>query len=531
MLRLAALTVVRRPGESAVLGAFLSVTLGLSVFLAVYRSTLDRSRRDELAYAAPTDFRLAEDLGGLVPVTAVPLRAYPGQTKLPVLRLSGNAPRPSGSVSFTLLGLPASSLPILDGWRDDFSSLSPRAIAARLAARTDTRFRAIPLPRRGGLTVPMAASGDPLDISATFVSATGTFKSVQVATTADRVLRLRRPAGMRAPRLVGLGFEPGGFRLRGNPQAGELRDIVAVGKIELGPAHGLDFRRFVGSGGITARVTGRTARLRFAVGTNEPARFALREPTAGHPVPVAVSPAIAAGAGKGGLLPLDVLGARVVTRVVAVVRHFPTTHGDVVLADRGTVATAINAVSPGPPFYNEVWIDDPAPARVAAELEGTRFRVLDITSREALAATSRSSTVARAARLLLAAGALAGLALTLLGVALAATTELRRRRGELLDLEAQGMEPRALAAFVRLRILLVSCVGACVALAAGVVLSLLVVETVRIALGDSSPDPPLVIDLDWPLLLGSGAGVVVAVALIADGVARLQLRRMHGART
>jgi hypothetical protein len=530
VLRLSALTVVRRPGEAAVLGAFLSVVLGLAVFLTVYRSTLDRSRRDELAYAAPTQFRVAENLSSLVPVTSVPLRDLPGKTKLPVLRLSGDAPRPTGSLGFTLLGLPASSLPGLDGWRGDFSSLSPRAIAARLAARTDTSFQAIPLPPRGELSVPMAATGDPVDISATFVSATGMFKTVQVATTAERVLRLRRPAGMRAPRLVGLGFEPGGFRLRGNPQAGELRDIVAVGKIELGPAHGLDFRRFVGSGGITARVTGRIARLRFAVGTNEAARFAVRQPTAGHPVPVAVSPAIAAGAGKGGLLPLDVVGARVVTRVVAVVRHFPTTHGDVVLADRGTVATAIDAASPGPPFYNEVWIDDPAPARVAATLERSRFRVLDVTSRETLAAASTSSTIARAARLLLAAGALAGLALTLLGVALASTTELRRRRGELLDLEAQGMEPRALAAFVRLRILLVSCVGACVALATGVVLSLLVVETVRIALGESSPDPPLVLDLDWPLLLGGCAGVVAAVALVADGVARLQLRRMHGAR-
>jgi hypothetical protein len=463
-------------------------------------------------------------------VTSVPLGEIPGTTKLPVLRLSGDAPRPSGNVGFTMLGLPAGSLPVLEGWRDDFSSLSPRALAAKLAARGDTSFQAIPLPPSGELTVPMAASGDPIDISATFVSATGTFKAVQVATTADRVLRLRRPAGMPAARLVGLGFEPGGFRLRGNPQAGELRDIVAVGKVELGPVRGLDFRRFVGSGGVTARATRRTARLRFAVGTSEAARFAVRQPTAGRPVPVAVSPDVAAGAGAHGLLPLDVVGARVVARVAAVVRHFPTTHGDVVLADRGTVATAINAASPGPPFYNEVWIEDPAPGRVGTELERPRFRVLDVTSRETLAATSRSSTVARAARLLLAAGALAGLALTLLGVALAATTELRRRRGELLDLEAQGMEPRALAAFVRLRILLVSAVGACVALAAGIVLSLLVVETVRIALGDSSPDPPLVLDLDWPLLLASCAGVVAAVALVAEGVARLELRRLHGAR-
>lgn len=167
---------------------------------------------------------------------------------------------------------------------------------------------------------------------------------------------------------------------------------------------------------------------------------------------------------------------------------------------------------------------------MVATLERSQFRVLDVTSRATLAAASTSSTIARAARLLLAAGALAGLALTLLGVALASTTELRRRRGELLDLEAQGMEPRALAAFVRFRILLVSCVGACVALEAGVVLSLLVVETVRVALGDSSPDPPLVLDLDWPLLLGGCTGVVAAVALVADGVARRGLRRMHGAR-
>jgi hypothetical protein len=529
VFRLSALTVVRRPGEAAVLAAFLSITLGLSLFLAVYRSTLERSRRDELAYAAPTAFRLTESLSSLVPVSSVRLRELPGATKLPVLRLSGDAPRPSGSVSFTLLGVPARALPVLDGWRNDFSALSRSAIAAKLATRRDTSFEAIPLPR-GGLAVTMAASGDPVDISATFVSASGSFKTVQVATSGDRVLRLRNPAGMRAPRLVALVFEPGGFRARGNPQAGQLRDIVAVGKIALGPTRAVDFRRFIGSGGITARTTGRTARLRFAVGTVETARFALRQPMAGHPIPVAVSPGIAAGAGARGLLPLDVLGTRIVARIVAVVRHFPTTHGDVVVADRGTVATAINAASPGPPFYNEVWIDDRAPNDVARKLERSQLRVFDVTSREALTAASTSSTVARAARLLLAAGALAGLALTLLGVALASTTELRRRRGELLDLEAQGMEPRALAAFVRLRILLVSCVGACVALAAGIVMSLLVVETVRIALGDTTPDPPLRLDLDWPLLLGGFAGVVAAIAVVADGVARRQLRSMHRAR-
>ncbi|HYZ78435.1 MAG TPA: hypothetical protein VE596_13785, partial [Gaiellaceae bacterium] len=145
VLRLSALTVVRRPGEAAVLAAFLSITLGLSLFLAVYRSTLERSRRDELAYAAPTAFRLSESLRSLVPVTSVPLGDIPGATKLPVLRLSGNAPRPSGGVSFTLLGVPARALPVLDGWRGDFSALSPRAIAAKLAARRDTSFEAIPL--------------------------------------------------------------------------------------------------------------------------------------------------------------------------------------------------------------------------------------------------------------------------------------------------------------------------------------------------------------------------------------------------
>ena len=56
----------------------------------------------------------------------------------PVLRLSGNVSRAGGRTGITVLGLDADAIPTLNGWRSDFSALSPRA----------PRRRASPLRRR-----------------------------------------------------------------------------------------------------------------------------------------------------------------------------------------------------------------------------------------------------------------------------------------------------------------------------------------------------------------------------------------------
>jgi hypothetical protein len=380
------------------------------------------------------------------------------------------------------------------------------------------------------LRIPLRADGEPLDIGMTFVSRTGVFEEADAGSTHDRELRARIPTDLPGARLVGFTFRVGDTGLHENAQAGEFRDDVAVGTLTLGPVPWLDFRDFRATGGLDTRSSAHGTRLRYAVGTSEDSRLQVRQPTDGHLVPVAVSPALAAAAGRRGVLPLDVVGTRVVTRVVAVVRHFPTVHGHLVLADRGAIATALDAAEPGPPFYNEVWLDDPHPDRVAAILERPRFRVLDIQSRLAVEDRETGSTSARGAALVLGIAAVAGLALALVALSLAAFAELRERRAELLDLEAQGLDPRAIVAFVRWRIVLGAGLGIAVAVAAGVALALLVVKTVRVAADLSRPDPPLLLDIDWLLVAAGALVAIVVVAVVSGRIARRAVKRMAGAR-
>ena len=77
------------------------------------------------------------------------------------------------------------------------------------------------------------------------------------------------------------------------------------------------------------------------------ARFRARQPTDDHPVPIVTSPRLAAAAGPGGVLPLDVATSTIVGRVVGVVRRLPTVDENVVMADGPTLATALNTASPG----------------------------------------------------------------------------------------------------------------------------------------------------------------------------------------
>jgi hypothetical protein len=93
--------------------------------------------------------------------------------------------------------------------------------------------------------------------------------------------------------------------------------------------------------------------------------------------------------------------------------------------------------------------------------------------------------------------------------------DLRDERGELFDLEAQGARPSGLRQHVRLRsggVLALGVVGG-VALAA--VLSVLVVAVGRVTANGRLPEPPLLLDVDWRLLLaGLAAYLLCATALV-----------------
>ena len=87
-LRLAAVSLARNPGRSAIAVSFLIVSIGLAAFAGAYRSTLTRNQADEAAYAVPLTATLQEDFTqGVYPLEAAPLarlrEARPGRHGLP----------------------------------------------------------------------------------------------------------------------------------------------------------------------------------------------------------------------------------------------------------------------------------------------------------------------------------------------------------------------------------------------------------------------------------------------------------------
>ena len=77
-LRLAALSLARRPGRAALVVVFLVVCVGLGLFAQTYRTTLRAGQADEAAFAVPLDFSVTETGGTLVsPLEAAPLGALP----------------------------------------------------------------------------------------------------------------------------------------------------------------------------------------------------------------------------------------------------------------------------------------------------------------------------------------------------------------------------------------------------------------------------------------------------------------------
>jgi len=529
--RLAALSIARRPGDAGALVAFVAAALGLALFLGVYRSTLVRSQHDQVLYAAPSDALISEDLRQLVPVNSIPLARFPGRQKIPVLRASGNVPQLANGGAFTLLGVPASALSSLSGWRHDFSGLSIAEIERRLRPSVDPHFRAIPLPSRNRILLPVRSDGEPVDVAATLLSPNGTFTEVDLGDTGGRSLELTVPAGFRAGSLVGLVFRPTDTGPQASGQIGGFFDNVSVGSLRIGPVPWIDFSGFEGVNGIDAQASGHTVAIRYAVGTKDVARLRTKQPTDGRLVNVVVSPQLARAAGARGVLPVALLDTQVLTHVVGVIRHFPTVDGNVVLADQQTVATALNAAEPGPPFYNEIWVDDPDRARLQRQLEMPAMEVMSIVDRSRLADHAQLSPVVRSARELLAVALVIAVLLAVLGIVLAVSSDVRARRWEILDLSAQGLDRHSIIRFTRARLLLACGFSALLAVGLGLALAAVTVRLIRIAADIETANPPPLVTADWPAL-GIGAVVVAAAAIVlVNVVTAAQVRRLEGSRT
>ncbi len=506
-LRLASLSLARHPGQATVAATFLVASIGLALFAAVYRSTLLTGQVDEAAYAVPAPYIAAEDLSQLVPV----LHAWHGPAT-EVLRETGNVP---AGVSFGFLGLPATALPTIGGWRSDFSRSSLPSLAAAIAPTADTSLVTAALPAGSSFRLPAATTGNLVAIRAFFRSPVGDIVGVPLGTVRPgRSTVLSGAIPYTHARLVSLELDiVNSGRITAN--AGTGLQPSARGSLRLGTPH-VDgtalpqlFANWIGTGGAAQQSNGK---VRYSLTPDLVARFRPRQPTDGFPLPVLATPGVASAAGPDEIVPLSVEGETIRAHIAAVVTRFPSIVGEAVIADRATAAAILDTRSPGLGTTNELW---------AQTLRGRAPTTVEVTTRAAVLADLRADPLARGALLTLAATSLLALALALVGLILGVVADRRDDQGELFDMEAQGASPATLRMHLRLRALLVAAFGVVGAVATGAVLSALVLSLVAVTASAAAPEPPLRLMPNVPLLLLATAGYIVLAALLVMGATAL----------
>jgi hypothetical protein len=533
-LRLAVLALARAPSRTVVSCAFVAVALGLALFAASYRATLDRGAADQAAFEVPLDFTLSEGSRLVLPLDAASVARYEqlgsAARAYPVLRVSATTPGSGSSVlSPSVLGVPADAIRQLH-WRSDFSSLPLRTIADRLAPDGD--------PRLARLSVPAGTT-----TLSTAVRLRGSDVVVGLVVADDRgrteVLplgRVRHGSGILSTRLgraththvLGLQLTlPAGeqFFLAHRETEAEVSRAPS-GVLELGPlraAFGTGRQRLVTSwrgwlfpsGGRVTREPGHV-RVRFVFqDTGGRLVFRPTEPTDGRLMPVVVSPDIAdAAGGVGRETVLDFQDNSVGAHIVGVATRMPTVPSDsgpFVLADSGWLSTAIEANAPGEGRPNEIWVSASHDRAVAAALRRPPFASLVVASRTGIERRLASDPLAHATALALGAAGIVALALAVLGFWVGILSELRDERSDFFDLEAQGVPPGSLRAQLRTRAVILVGLGLAGGAGLGALLSQLVVSLVRVSATTSVPEPPLRFDPAW---LVSGLGIL-ALAIVA----------------
>jgi MFS family permease len=546
--RLAVLALARAPSRTVVSCAFVAVALGLALFAASYRATLAQGADDQAAFQVPLDFTVSEGSRLVLPLDAASLARYESIGKdvqaHPVVRLSATTPgRGSSVLSPTVVGLPAEAVGKLR-WRSDYSSLSPGAIARRLAASGEPSLAGALLPA-GTRTLSITGSARGADVLVGLVVADprGRIESIRLgrlqrgASTLTVSLQRTQPA-----RIVGiqLSLPENEVFTHAHQEAEGSASQAPTGTLRLGPlvvalASGphrvvTSWNGWVLPSGGGASRTAKGVRITFAF-QDTGARLLFRpvEPTDGRAMPAVVSSDIArAAGGVRKRTVLDFQDAEVPVEIVGVARRLPTVPSDTqsfVLADRGWLSTAIDAAAPGEGEPNEVWISASHDrARVAAALARPPFDGLVIASRADIAKTLADDPLARATGLALGAAGIVALVLAVLGFWIGVVSELRDERSDFVDLEAQGVPPESLRAQLRTRGIILVGLGLVGGIGLGALLSQLVVSVIRVSGTTGVPEPPLRFDPAW-LVAGAGVGAMAASALlIAEGTALAAFR-------
>ncbi|HEY3727631.1 MAG TPA: hypothetical protein VGL51_10685 [Solirubrobacteraceae bacterium] len=531
--RLALVGLARAPVAPSLAIAFIAVSTGLAGFALAYRATLERGAADQAADQVPLDARLTPTPSFQTPLELAPLarwRRLAGGSVLAVRRTDATFTSGASSVTVPALGIPASGLALIHGWRTSDGSAPLGRLAARLRPPGPVRSRGPVLPAAArSLSLTMSAPSAAVEVAAELRDSAGTVTELPLglASARPRTVTARLPTGRHELQALELSEPAGeqattGHQNAENPAAATQFSTA----VSLGPAVAIGrsgerlqrsaLGRWDGVGAAAGSGRGGSAmRLRFA---DSGAAGVVRppQPSDVRPVPVLVDPATAAAAARNRQIGLTVDGLPVRGVVVGVLRRFPTVPADAagfVIADEATLAAALEASLPGQGAADELWIDTAKARVLGAALGGGALASLGQSFRSAVEHRLRTEPIAVGTLGTLAAAAGLGAVLAIVGLLAALVGALREPLVE-RDLAIQGLGPRALRRELQLRILLAGALGVLAGAAVAAVLTRLAVAAVRGGATIQAPRPPLVTVAPWGQLALGALGLVAAFALV-----------------
>ena len=536
-IRLAMLGLARAPAQTAATAAFLVVAIGLALFAAAYRATLERGAADQASFAVPLDFTLTEGSSLVEPLEAAPLsrldRLAPGVHAYPVVRQIADVPGSGASfLNPTVLGLPPGALGQIH-WRPDFAAPPLSALAARIGAGPQTPLRGLPLPRGATVSLQARVSGAAVALDLAAENTAGDVVLLPLGAQGSGRFTARTPAGVPL-KLVGLEISlvSGEVTALAHRAAEDAQALLPSGSTVLGPLRSggrilTAWRGWVARGGTLE--TGARIRVSYAFTTGQTVLVRRQQATDGRPLLVVASPSVAAAAGPGDTIALNFGNGSVPARIVGVARRFPGAgqpDQGFVIADESRLSVALDATMPGTGRATEVWLAVPPAqsASVARALGKPPFSPLVASSRRALERSLAADPLARGVTLTLAAAGILALAFAVLALWLALANELGDGRSELLDLEAQGVGPGTLRRQFRARAAVLTAAALGGGAALGLLLSRLVLALVRVSAGGLSPEPPLRFEPAWTLDAIGLAAVVLATSAVVELTTRRALR-------
>jgi hypothetical protein len=533
--RLAFVGLARSPTGPALAIAFIAVSTGLGGFALAYRATLLRSTADQAAARVPLDATVTAGSDFTPPLALASLgrwRRLAGGAVFPVRRTDASYVSGGGSVTIPALGVPAAAVARMHGWRARDGSAPLATLARRIEPSGPVRT---PGPRlvdgSRALELRAASRGIAVTITADLRRPDGTVIQVPLGQSTPRGtllhVTLPRSATSGSWELEALqAAEPIGLEATNGHQNGEnpaaatqFATLLRLGPLQIRDRTGritrVPINHWTALGAISSPRVVRSGLLVLFSATGETGLIRPRQPSDARPLPVLVDPGTAALAGAGHRLGLTIDGLATQATVVGVMTRFPTIpagSSGFVVADEAALASALDARSPGQGRPDELWVSSDDPARLRAGLATGRLRQLSVSFRSDIEHKLRSAPVARGVLgTLIAASALAAV-LAALGLLIALLGSARDPRIE-SDLVAQGVGPRALRAELRVRLLLAGVIGVCAGAVIGVVLTRLVVATVRAAGTVAAPSPPVVAVAPWLALVIWSLAVLAALGL------------------